>query len=244
MTNYFKLMISLVIMMVAITAIVIWNIQERFFKPEQLTIQEASAKVEKLYGGTIESFEQKGNIFYLTLQRQEKAYDLQIDMNTGNITKMNLAIVENTDEPATQLKTKKEIQALFQNKGTIQSITLQQSEVPTYKIEITENETLKIVTVNAKTGEVLSEQVKQQNNTKNETIISKNQAKNIALSQLKGKVEYIIFEESSNGGYYLIEIETEEKSSTFQIHAISGKILSVTHEKDDDEDDEDDDEDD
>lgn len=244
MTNYIKLMIGLVITMVAITSIVIWNIQERFFKPEQLTIQEASAKVEKLYGGTIQSIEHKGNKFYITLQRQDKAYDLLMDMNTGNVTEMNQALVENTNEPATLLKTKKEIVALFQNKGTILSISLQQSEIPTYKVEITENETLKIITVNAKTGEILSEQVKQQHNTKNETIISKEQAKNIALSQLKGSVEYIVFEESTNGGYYLVEIETEEKSSVFQIHAISGKILSVTHEKDDDDDDDEHDDDD
>ena len=38
-----------------------------------------------------------------------------------------------------------------------------------------------------------------------------------------------LYEKTNDGGYYLIEIEAADgQEGTFQIHAISGKIMSVT----------------
>lgn len=59
-------------------------------------------------------------------------------------------------------------------------------------------------------------------------IITEQQAVQIALEQLKGEVDSVDFEETSEGGYYLVEIETQDDEATFQIHAVSGKVLSVT----------------
>ena len=55
----------------------------------------------------------------------------------------------------------------------------------------------------------------------------------IALGQLQGEVEYVVFEKTKDGGYYLVEIEQDNEESddleaVFQIHAISGEIVSVT----------------
>ena len=66
----------------------------------------------------------------------------------------------------------------------------------------------------------------------NTVIISKQQAINIALGQLKGEVDDVDFVNTSQGGYYLVEIEIDvddgPDEATYQIHAISGKIMSVT----------------
>jgi len=60
-------------------------------------------------------------------------------------------------------------------------------------------------------------------------LISEKQAMKIALGQLKGEVEDIEFVRTNDGGYYLVEIDdNKDNEATFQIHAISGKILSVT----------------
>ena len=66
--------------------------------------------------------------------------------------------------------------------------------------------------------------------TSTTVLISENQAIKIALGQLKGEVEDVEFVQTSDGGYYLVEIDDDDQDdeATFQIHAISGKILSVT----------------
>ncbi|RUL49296.1 PepSY domain-containing protein [Lysinibacillus antri] len=245
MTNYTKWMIGLVVLMLLITAAVIYTIQSQFFKPEQLTIHEVATKIETLYGGTVESFEQKEDFFHMILERGNASYDLQIDATTGSVMKMNEVAAE-TIEDTPSIKTKEEIRTLLnsQNKGTIHSIAFQQGEAPQYIVEITENELLKSVTVNAKTGEILSEKVKQQAPESNNTpTITKDKAKQIALSQLNGAIQYVAYETSSDGGYYLVEIRTLNKAVTFQIHAISGNILSVKNRSLDDDEDDDDEED-
>ena len=59
------------------------------------------------------------------------------------------------------------------------------------------------------------------------TILSEQKIIAIAQKQLKGEVDSVEFYETADGGYYLVEIETSEDEATFQIHAITGKILSI-----------------
>lgn len=60
--------------------------------------------------------------------------------------------------------------------------------------------------------------------------ITKEQAQLIATQAYDGVIEEIIFRESADGGYYLVEIETENEDIILQIHAITGKVLSVSFE--------------
>ncbi|RTQ93642.1 PepSY domain-containing protein [Lysinibacillus telephonicus] len=244
MTTYTKWMISLVSLMLAITALVIWLIQDRFFKSDEISIQEASQKVESLYGGTIESFEQKNAIFYMAIKRNNQLYNLQMDAETGVVLKVNKTGEEIDTEQTASLKTIDEIRALIKslNKGTIQSITLQnQDDKQQYIVEISDNQALKTIVVHAQTGEILSEKIQEQNATEsnNPVIITSEKAKQIALSQLRGSIEYVVYKESSDGGYYLVEVDGEDNEAVFQIHAVSGKVLSVTPNYDSDDDDSD-----
>lgn len=71
-------------------------------------------------------------------------------------------------------------------------------------------------------------------------LITAEQATKIAHQQYKGNVESNSFIKSNEGGYYLIVIQTadgntkdskdKKTKATIQVHAISGKILSVTWE--------------
>ncbi|MER2010640.1 MAG: PepSY domain-containing protein, partial [Psychrobacillus sp.] len=66
------------------------------------------------------------------------------------------------------------------------------------------------------------------------------QATKIAQQQYKGTVDSNSFIKTNEGGYYLIVMQTADGNSkdskdkktkaTIQVHAISGKILSVTWE--------------
>lgn len=244
MTTYTKWIISFVVLMLAITAIVIWLIQGLFFKSDEISIQEASQKVESLYGGSVESFEQKDTIFYMSLKRNNQLYNLQINAETGDVLKISQTSTENDSEQTATLKTIDEIRALIKslNKGTIQSITLQnQDDKQQYIVEVSNNQALKTIVVHAQTGEILSEKVQEQNaaESNNPVIITSEKAKQIALSQLKGSIEYVVYKESSDGGYYLVEVDGDNNEAVFQIHAVSGKVLSVTPNYDSDDDDSD-----
>ncbi|WP_052404879.1 PepSY domain-containing protein [Bacillus rubiinfantis] len=59
--------------------------------------------------------------------------------------------------------------------------------------------------------------------------ITEQTATDIALKQVRGTVDDIDLETSGDTSYYLIEIDTaDEKEAVVQIHAITGKVMSVT----------------
>lgn len=59
-------------------------------------------------------------------------------------------------------------------------------------------------------------------------ILTEQQAIAIAQKQFKGELEDINFYSTSEGGYYLVEIDGEQEEAVLQIHAVTGKILSVS----------------
>ena len=59
-------------------------------------------------------------------------------------------------------------------------------------------------------------------------LLTEQQVIAIASAQFTGEIEEIDFENTADGGYYLVEIDTAEEEVTVQIHAITGKILSVS----------------
>lgn len=65
-----------------------------------------------------------------------------------------------------------------------------------------------------------------------QAIILREEAIEIALTQLIGEVGSVDFELTSDGGFYLIEIEKDhedrdDEEAIIQVHAITGEILSV-----------------
>lgn len=62
-------------------------------------------------------------------------------------------------------------------------------------------------------------------------LIPVKQAETIALSAYAGELEETTFYAAADGGYYLIEIDAEPEDVILQIHAVTGKILSVAFEE-------------
>ena len=60
--------------------------------------------------------------------------------------------------------------------------------------------------------------------------ITAEQARIIALDTYAGEVEDISYFTTTDGGYYLVEVDTENADLILQIHAVTGKILSVSFE--------------
>ncbi|MGG4143846.1 PepSY domain-containing protein [Paenibacillus algorifonticola] len=66
--------------------------------------------------------------------------------------------------------------------------------------------------------------------------ISPDEAEAIALKEVKGKVEDIELKSSDRSRYYLVEIDTpDDREATVQVHAVTGAIMSITWDEDDDD---------
>lgn len=59
--------------------------------------------------------------------------------------------------------------------------------------------------------------------------LTEQQAIDIAQNVFNGTLEDAEFIDSSNGGYYLIELESESQEAEIQIHALTGDVLSAVY---------------
>ncbi|AYB47630.1 PepSY domain-containing protein [Paenibacillus lautus] len=68
------------------------------------------------------------------------------------------------------------------------------------------------------------------------TMITKEFAIKLSLEKVPGTVEDVEYRESKSSRYYLVEIEREDgREATIQVHAITGKIMTVTWDDEDDD---------
>lgn len=163
-------------------------------------------QLEETYGGKVERLSLDGTMFEAELSRNKAVYLATVDAETGKV----LSLIQTKEVVEEELPI-----ATVEKDGVIDE---------------TEN-TEPLVQDNLQTSEATSEPqvTTPEPKTSTTVLISENQAIKIALSQLKGEVEDVDFVRTNEGGYYLVEIDdNQDDDATFQIHAISGKILSVT----------------
>lgn len=195
-------------------------------KKEPLSESEIQSRLEAMYGGKVENLLKEKGIYEAELTRNGDVYSAKVDAITGSV--LALTQTSKSAESAAQVISEADIQTIITTKytGTTERISLNKNgEVPVYEVDLAENQKLKKVKIDALSGVVISETVKE--TTSESALISREQAIQIALGQLKGEVDHVSFEKTNDGGFYLIEIDGEEEEAVFQIHAISGKILSV-----------------
>lgn len=66
-------------------------------------------------------------------------------------------------------------------------------------------------------------------NNKTQPFLTEHQAIEIALKEIPGEIDSIDYEKTADGGIYEIEVEQGKNEITIQIHAITGKILSIQY---------------
>jgi uncharacterized membrane protein YkoI len=209
---------------------------------ETVTKEEIQSRIEQMYGGSVSNLIRKNDRYIAQINRQDGLYEIVVDTSKGDI--ISIILLEQSAKEQLPIKTKKDIQSIVSGEyeGTIERMVLSsETEQPFYAVDIAKDETLITLTIDALTGSILDSKKKQ--TTAEQALISKDQAIIKAKTQLTGEVQYITYEETSDGGYYLIEIESEDdREAVIQVHGVSGEILSVTwDDQDDDEDDSDDD---
>lgn len=154
--------------------------------------------------------------------------------------------VEASKQEETKVETPKEETAKTEEK--VEAVKLVPAKTTeSAKAEEQKSEETQVQVQASQTNPVQSEPKKAEAETKSETVttvlISEEQAIKKAQQQQKGTVESSSFVKTNEGGYYLIVMKvaipegdskesTKEKKTkaTIQVHAISGKILSVTWE--------------
>lgn len=191
----------------AIVILVIGNyyIKNLVTQVENLSENEIRNQLEAAYGGKVERLSLEGTLFEVELSRNKDVYLAMVDAETGKV----LSLIQTKE--------------VVEEDGALDEMENTEPPVPD----------------TAQTGEATPEPnqptpsgpkvTTPEPKTSTTVLISEKQAIKIARGQLKGEVEDVEFVRTNDGGYYLVEIDdNQDDEATFQIHAISGKILSVT----------------
>ncbi len=202
------------------------------------------SQLEKMYNGKVSDLLLNDDIYGATLTREGSIYLVRVDGATGKVISIILK------EPSKELVTKQKEAAEKADKKKDEPSIGKTEEVPVKPAPEepkSQPEAPKPAPAQPKPEPKQTPKPQQQQNQynnhpnnrhenkpaqQNTVIISKQQAIKIALTQLNGEVDGVDFVQTSEGGYYLIEIEIDVEDgpdeATYQIHAISGKIMSVT----------------
>jgi uncharacterized membrane protein YkoI len=145
---------------------------------------------------------------------------------------------------------KKEAEKLIETryKGKVTQIILNGAQ---YVAQMTRNDSIYEIKLDSNSGKVVSMDVKGQiktqpdhppiggeerpepqqpaNGNEADSIITQEDAVQIALQQVSGKVDKVELETEDSFSYYLVKIETTDKrEAVIQIHVISGEVLSLS----------------
>lgn len=197
-------------------------------KQEPMAADTIRTQLESMYGGTVDRISITNGVYQADLSRGEAVYSAEVDAMTGSVLSLTQTgeMKEEIPDVLSESKVKEIIAGKYS--GETERISLiTGGETPIYEVKLSKDPKFTKVTVDAMTGKIITETVKE--TTGENALITKEQAIAIAQTQLKGDVDDFSYEKTSDGGYYLIEIEAaDDREGTFQIHAISGKIMSVT----------------
>ena len=164
-----------------------------------LSEKQIASRVEALYGGVVDNTIKQDDVYIVTFSTAQATYEVTVDEVNGRFSHLTL---------------------IYEQPTVVQDDTNEGEET----------------TPTADTAKQPDSQVKPSDPAKPNTpatepkpiLLTEQQVISIASAQFTGEVEDVDFENAADGGYYLVEIDTAEEEVTVQIHAITGKILSVS----------------
>jgi len=221
--------------LLAIVILVVGNIYTNriLSKDEPLPEQEVRTQLESMYRAQVGLLKQNGSIYEAEISRDGGIYRAEIDAVTGKV----LALIQ-TKETSPLANDTKKGPATTKDQGASQEPTDTGQDPATQEPEEkpavgtsggSRNGTSKTPTTPQQSAPAPKQ-------AKQTVLISKPQAGKIALGQLNrgalAEVDDVEYVKATDGGYYLVEIEIDTDDDMdeviYQIHAISGKVMSVT----------------
>lgn len=199
---------------------------------QTITKEQATKTVISLYGGKLEKATATQYKYEVEFQRAEGLYLAKVSREGGQVESVELIKKAETVETFTQQQIEKI--ALEKVPGSVENIEYNEKK-DEFVVHIKDHKQLSIVVLSAKSGKVSS--INQQlvatdegiEQSEFDRIITRNEAIKRAKKTLEGEVQDVDFEETEDGGYYLVEIENEEtdQEATIQIHAVRGNTMTV-----------------
>jgi uncharacterized membrane protein YkoI len=194
-----------------------------------LTNNEANQLVQDRYQGVVSDIQLSNNQYSIKLKKDDSLYNIKIDAKTGEILSM-VKTKNTTFRKNNQELTEAEVKNMVteKTKGIITSIEkFNEDGKAVYKVTVTQSNQQTTIKLDAVSGtellqstNVLTEPVKK---------LTEAEASQLAKNQVNGTVDHVLLETKDGQPYYLIKVSTPNKQeAVVQIHAITGKVVSVT----------------
>jgi len=164
-----------------------------------LSEKQIASRVEALYGGVVDNTIKQDDVYIVTFSTAQATYEVTVDEVNGRFSHLTLIYEQPT---VVQDDT---------NEGEETTPTTDTAKQPDSQVKPSDPPKPNIPATEPKP-----------------ILLTEQQVISIASAQFTGEVEDVDFENAADGGYYLVEIDTAEEEVTVQIHAITGKILSVS----------------
>lgn len=232
--NIKKLLIP--ILCLIIVGIVAWQVFTMTTSAQPLSEADAKNLVTELYSGEILDISLNKNLYQVTLEIDERIYEVMIEKNSGEV----FGIYHNTPEEKLKEISERELaelteediqnQVLQQYQGDIKKfIRTEQDQNVFYEIDIEDENERKMLRVDAFSGQIdLIDTTPIESTQNSSTRITENEAIHIALETVSGEVDDVDVEQRDGITYYFVEIErNDDREATVQINAITGEVVST-----------------
>jgi len=205
---------------------------------DSVTMDEAAQSIEQLYGGSIENATETEGFYQIEFKRDDGTYLAAINRADGQVE--SLELLEKTGPAKALSEDQASEAATAAESGEIKEIQYIESD-NRYEVEIHSETERKFLAISAETGDVLDVQTEALETPaepepdsapaqqETERIISQDGAIAIAKETLDGTVDEVEFVQTTDGGYYLVEMDDDasDREATIQIHAIRGETMTV-----------------
>ncbi|MEH6946880.1 PepSY domain-containing protein [Bacillus sp. JJ634] len=208
--------------------------------PKMISQQDAEQIATKLYGGKVlnTTVDAEKDNYQISLENDQGIYNLCVNGQTEKVS--NVRLVEKKEIALTVDEAKKNIENELN--GRVQEIKQMDKEGRPFVEAIVEKDQ-KYYQIEYDLNEkkiVANHEVKGQVET---PVISKQEAKDIALKQFKGEVTKISTVETSTGAHYKVTIDGQTADANVYVQGHTGVVSSISvNSKQDDDDEADDDE--
>ncbi|WP_211747984.1 PepSY domain-containing protein [Paenibacillus sp. Marseille-Q4541] len=206
-----------------------------------LSAEAVEESVTSQYPGKVENSSLQNGQYHLRLSTDTGTYEVTVDGASGSILSIQQIsssvdterVILSRDKVKQKILSEVEGELLF-----LELIPMGDHEI--YKAKVMTKTERILLELDPYTAEELSRKTisideEEEDDRQKELFLTEEEVEKIALAEVAGKVEDTELRgESTSSPYYLVEIETaSEKEAIIQIHAITGKIQSVTWDTED-----------
>lgn len=225
MKNKLIKIIFITLFVVSILVMSIYLIRSYFFQGEKVSTRVIFQQIEQTYNGEIRSFKTDGKQNTILLYRKAREYEMTVDARTGKVLDMS-EVANSTVSPTiiSNNEIKGKLNSIYPKAKISLELIEKEGQIYYYAtVLLKENKTHLLI--HANTAEIIVEGKKE---FIKEPYITENSAKRIAQKRSDGQIVNAQFVGSTSGGYYLVSLLDERKTTIIQIHAMNGEVLSTT----------------